>query len=215
VAELRGPNDVQLLPGGRVLVAERNGNRVTERDRTGKEIWHHVLRDSPIASQRLPTGNTLIATFSELVEVTPTGAEVFRHKHPHGFRHALVTRNGHVVYVTAQGQVVELDAGWKEVRSITPAAHAQGAGYWASVEPLPGGRFLLALGGAGKVIEIDSTGKVLWECNQPSAVFASRLRNGHTLIASFQNKCLVEVDGTGKEVARQTLQGRPFVVRRY
>jgi HEAT repeat protein len=215
VAGLRGPNDAQLLPGGRVLVAERNGNRVSERDRSGKEIWHHALRDSPIACQRLPNGNTLIATFSELLEVSPKGAEVHSHKHPHGFRHALRTRNGHVIYITAQGHVVELDAGWKEVRSVTPATHAQGAGYWASVEPLPGGRFLLALGGAGKVIEIDGSGKVVWECSQPQAVFATRLRNGHTLISSFQNKCLVEVDRDGKEVGKQTLQGRPFVVRRY
>ncbi len=215
VAGLRGPNDAQLLSGGRVLLAERNGNRVSERDRAGKEIWHHVVRDNPIACQRLTNGNTLIATFNELIEVTPAGVEVINHKHPHGFRHALKTRNGHVIYVTVQGQVVELDAGWKEIRSLTPAAYAQGAGYWASVEPLPDGRFLLALGGVGKVIEIDGTGKVVWECSQPSAVFASRLPNGHTLISSFQNKCFVEVDRDGKVLAQQTLPGRPFVVRRY
>lgn len=215
IAGLRGPNDAQLLPGGRVLAAERNGNRVSERDRTGKELWHHTLRDNPIACQRLRNGNTLIATFNELVEVTPKGVEVHSHKHPHGFRHALQTANGHVIYITAQGHVVELDSGWKEVRSVIPAAHAQGAGYWASVEPLPGGRFLLALGGAGKVVEIDGSGKVVWECSQPQAVFATRLRNGHTLVSCFQNKCLVEVDRDGNEVGKQTLQGRPFVVRRY
>jgi hypothetical protein len=55
----------------------------------------------------------------------------------------------------------------------------------------------------------------VWECTQSSAVFATRLRNGHTLISCFEGRCLVEVDRTGKEVAKQTLQGRPFAVRRY
>jgi hypothetical protein len=212
---LSGPNDVQLLPGGRVLVAERNANRVRERDRQGKEIWNYATRDAAIACQRLRNGNTLIATFGELLEVTPKGEAVHTHKHAGGYRHALQMRNGHVIFISTNGEVVELDAEWKHVRTITPAKYGQGATFWASVEPLPGGRFLLALGGAGKVVEIDGAGKIVWECDQPSAVFATRLRNGNTLISSFEHKCLVEVDRNGKEVNKQELPGRPFAVRRY
>src|SRR5947209_9911261 len=124
-------------------------------------------------------------------------------------------RNGQVVYITSGGQVGVLDARWRQVRTFSPAAHANGAGYWASVEPLANGHYLLALGGAGRVVEVDNTGKIVWEHSYGSAVFATRLRNGNTLIASFDNRCLVEVNRAGKEVAKHPLQGRPFTVRRY
>ena len=77
---MNGPNDAQVLPGGRILVAERNGNQVTERDRTGAISWKHEC-SSPIGCQRLPGGNTLITTFSELKEVTREGKVVFSYSH--------------------------------------------------------------------------------------------------------------------------------------
>lgn len=215
VTGLQGPNDAQLLPGGRVLIAERNASRITERDRLGKVLWQYKTAANPIVCQRLRTGHTLIATFSELFEVTPDHKKVFSHSHPAGFRHAARLRNGNTVYVASNGQVVELDPGWKQVRAVTPGKDGQGAGYWASVQALPAGRFLLALGGANKVIEMDGAGRILWECPLASAVHATRLKNGHTLVACFEGRVLVEVDRSGKEVGRVALPGRPFTVRRY
>lgn len=215
VSELRGPNDVQLLPGGRLLVAERNGNRVTERDQQGHILWEHAATSSPIGCQRLRNGNTLITTFNELYEITSEQKRVFTHQSPTGFRHAVKQRTGCIVYVTSTGEVVELNKNGKQLRSVKPAAHASGAGYWASVEPAPNGHYLLALGGSNRVIEIDAQGKIVWECSVPSAVYATRLRNGHVLVASFNNRCLVEVDRSGKEISKQELEGRPFTIRRY
>jgi hypothetical protein len=215
VTGLQGPNDVQVLPGGRMLVAERNGNQVTERDRQGKVLWRHSTPGSPIACQRLPSGNTLIVTWNDLLEVTPEHRTLHTRRERQSLRHAVRLPNGHVVYVAANGKIVELDSQWEEVRSIMPAAHGTGAGYWASVEMLPSGRFLLALGSSGRVVEVDGKGKIEWECSIPSPVFATRLRNGNTLVASFDGRCIIEVNRAGKEVRKQTLQGRPFAVRRY
>jgi hypothetical protein len=215
VSGLQGPNDAQLLPGGRVLVAERNGGKVTERDRKGTIVWQFAAPNSPISCQRLSNGNTLIATFNELFEVTPDGKKVQTHTHPHGFRHAVRLRNGNTLYVASNGQVVELDPTWKQVRAITPQAHGNGAGYWASVELLPTGRYLVVYGGAGKVVELDTDGKIRWEAEVQSAVFATRLRNGNTLVASFEGRALIELNRAGKEVEKTALQGRPFTIRRY
>jgi hypothetical protein len=213
INNLSGINDAQLLPGGRVLVAERNAGQVTERDRTGRILWHHNAPGA-IACQRLPGGNTLIATFNELIEVTPDQQRV--HTLPGSFRHAIRLRNGHILAVTSPGQILELDADWTQLRSVTPTAYGNGAGYWASVELLPSGRLLVAYGGSGKVVELDpSTGTVVWECSLPNCVFATRLRNGHTLIAGFEQRTLVEVDREGKELTKIPLQGRPFTIRRY
>ncbi len=212
INNLLGINDAQLLSGGRVLVAERNAGQVTERDRSGKILWT-CAAPGAIACQRLPGGNTLIATFNELFEVTPLQERV--HTLSGSFRHAIRLRNGHILAVTAMGTVLELDATWKEVRTVTPTAYGNGAGYWASVELLPSGRLLVAYGGSGKVVELDASGTVVWECSQPNCVFATRLRNGHTLIAGFEQRTLVEVDREGKELTKMQLQGRPFTIRRY
>ncbi len=214
VTGLSGPNDAQILPGGRVLVAERNGGKVSERDHQGNILWQFNT-SSPIACQRLPGGNTLVATFNDLLEVTPDGKTVHSLQHPNNFRHALRLRNGNILYVSSTGEIGELDPEWKPVRTITPAQWGKGAGYWASIEPLPGARFLVVYGGSNKVVELDGSGKVVWEFNQPSPVFATRLRNGNTLISCFEGRALVEVTRDGKEVSKQSLPGRPFTVRRY
>jgi HEAT repeat protein len=216
ITHLQGPNDVRILAGGRVLIAERNANRVTERDHYGTILWEHRTSGQPISCQRLANGNTLVATFNELYEVTIDQKKIFSRSHIEGFRHAVQLRDGRIVYITGHGRVVELDAKNKQrVRTIQPENYARGATYWASVEPLPHARYLLALGGANRVIEIDASGKIRWEAIVHSAVFATRLRNGHTLVSCFGENCVLELDRTGKEVNKQRLRGRPFVVRRY
>src|SRR5439155_1505896 len=40
---LSGPNDARLLPGGRVLIAERNAGLVSERDQAGKVLWQRKV----------------------------------------------------------------------------------------------------------------------------------------------------------------------------
>lgn len=215
VKGLQGPNDARLLPGGRILVAERNANRVTERDQKGTVLWEQRVDGGALAADRLPGGNTLVTSWNRLFEVTPGGKTVWSYAHPSGFRHAYRQRNGHVLALAANGQVVELDGAGKLLRTITPAQHASGAGYWGTVQALPNGHFLLALGTSRKVVEIDAAGKAVWECDVPNAVFATRLRNGHTLACNFEDRVVVELDRAGKEVSRQALPGRPFAVRRY
>jgi hypothetical protein len=213
IKDLNGPNDVQILPGGRVLIAERNNSKVTERDRDGKILWEYTVNNSAIAAQRLPNGNTLIATFGELIEVTKDKKVV--HQHAEQLRHAVRIKNGNILCVTAGGNIIELTSEFKLVRTITPEMHAQGAGYWGSVELLPNGRFLVALGSSNKVVEIDGTGKIVWQVDTPNAVFAQRLRNGNTMAADFEGKALIEYNREGKEVSRTNLSGRPFTFHRY
>jgi hypothetical protein len=211
-----GPHDVQALPGGRILIAEHHANRVTERDHAGKIRWDYQTSVNPVACRRLPNGNTLIATYHELFEVTREQRKVFRHFDRRDFRDALALPNGHILYVTGDGSLVEFDARLDHtVHVIRPAQFADGAKYRARVEALVNGRYLLTLGGANRVIELDQAGKIHWQCTVNSPMSATRLPNGHTLIASFEQRCVIEVDRSSKEVSRQTLQGRPYVIARY
>jgi hypothetical protein len=74
-AGVNSPTDIQLLPTGRVLVAEHWPQKVTERDRTGKVLWEKTLANSPVSCQRLADGNTFIATYDAILELTPAGRE--------------------------------------------------------------------------------------------------------------------------------------------
>jgi hypothetical protein len=216
IPHLEGAHDVQALPNGRVVVAEHHANRITERDVSGKILWDLKTANNPIACQRQANGHTLIVTYKKLYEVDRDRNEVFSHTDRRDFRDAHRLPNGHILYVAGDGTLVELDAlGEHQLRTIVPENYADGAKYRARVEALPNGRFLLALGGSNRVIEIDKAGKIRWEHTARAPMSATRLRNGNTLIASYEDRCVLEVDRAGKEVAKQSLEGRPFIARRH
>jgi hypothetical protein len=208
---LHNPIDAQVLPGQRILVANCNSNQVVEMDRRGKVLWSHKV-NAPVSCQRLANGNTFIGTYSSLLEVTREGKTVFSYVKTRSIYCAQKLRNGHIVYVHSRGHIVELDAAGKQIWSIQVA----GTRSWGGVEPLPNGNYLVAQCDLNKVVELDKTGKVLWEYGIHTPSLATRLPSGSILISSIQgNKC-VEIDRSSKEVRwEHKVQGRLFRVRRY
>lgn len=207
-----GPIDAQLLPSGRVLIAEININRVSERDRQGKIHFEKKLEHSPMTAQRLANGNVFIATYHELLEVTPAGQTVYSYRKPdHRIYGAQKLRNGNILYVTATGLIIELDRQGREVRSV-PAGDTSN---WGSVELLANGHFLVCRCGKHEVVEIDSDGKQLWRCEVQWPTWASQRANGRVLVACAHSGQVVEFDRNGKEVWKQSLNNRPCRVRRY
>src|SRR5207248_4465844 len=88
---LKFPLDAQILPGKRVLIAEYEGDLVTERDSKGRVIWERPV-GAPLCAQRLANGNTFIATPAMLVEVDPQGKEVWSYISRNGARIMKATR---------------------------------------------------------------------------------------------------------------------------
>jgi HEAT repeat protein len=203
------PLDARALPGGRVLVAEHSGGQVSERDLKGEVLWKHRVQN-PVSCQRLPNGNTFIATYQSLMEVTRDGKVLYTHQANYGqIYHAEKLRNGGFVYAASGDTVVELDATGKEVRHVSTKAAGTTTG-WGSAERLPNGNYLVALYATGKVVELDAAGKVQWECQAPSPGHATRLRNGNTLVACIEGRAVVEYDRAGKKVWSVEGIGRPF-----
>ncbi len=196
VTGLQCPIDAQVLPGNRLLVAELNGDQVTERDGDGKVLWRHAVK-TPIACARLPNGQTFIGTNHRVCIVTPAGKEVASYAPENGFFIHSVQRlnNGHVVCVSMEGTVREIDASFKEVCSVALPIK----GGWSGIEGVPGNRYLVVNNNAGKVLEVDRAGKTVWEHTCAGACYASRLSNGNTLVVSNQSG-LLEVDRAGKTV---------------
>ena len=71
-----------MLGATRVLVAEYQGGRVTERDTKGDVKWEYACGGNPFAVQRLPNGNTFIAMQGRLIEVDRNKNEVWSYPAP-------------------------------------------------------------------------------------------------------------------------------------
>jgi hypothetical protein len=212
ITNLFGAMDGQLLPSGRVLVAENNVQKVTERDMQGKVIWELKTPGPPIAVQRLPNGNTFVAMYDRVMEVTPANQPVYNvMKGPQIFMYgACRMKNGHIAAVTAQGQIVIFDpVANRDIKTIPMGA----PGGWAGIDVLPNGRFLVSMQVTGQIREIDETGKIHWQAKFPGVFRAIRLPNGNVVACSMTTRRVAELDRNGNELWGVVCQGRPWNVR--
>jgi hypothetical protein len=209
---LLGAMDAHALPNGRVLVAENNGNRVSERDTKGHILWEYRVPANPICCQRLPNGNTFIASYNMVLEVTPAKTEVYRHIPGPQFYifSAHKARNGNIVAITAQGRIIEMDsATGKQLHSLTTNT----LGNWCSVELMSNGNYLVASMSTNSVRELDrKTGQEVWSKQFMGAFRATRLPNGNVLVASMTTREVAEFDRAGTKRWSTTCTGRPWSV---
>ena len=200
---------------GRVLVAEHNIPRVCEYDLQGHERWQHRLQHgNPIACQRLPNGNTFIATYNNVLEVTRDNKELYLHSPNFGqgpIFSAQKLRNGQIVCLSAHGRLLKIDS---VTGKLIANLRVNTNGGWCGVEALEGGRFLIAATNQNKVFEIDAAGKTVWQADVPGASHATRLTNGNTLVACMTTSRVVEIDRAGATLLTIRTQGRPFHVQR-
>jgi hypothetical protein len=196
------PLDVQLLPGERVLAAEYQGNRVTERDRSNKILWEKKI-DAPLMAQRLPSGNTFIATNSQLMEVDPSGKEVFSFAPPGGaaVMKAMKLPGGEVACVTGTGftataRFCRLNTKGEEIKGFDIALRTSGG----RIQVLPNGHVIVPEKDQNRVAEYDASGTLVWEAKADQPVAAVRLPSGNTLVTGFTTHAAVEIDPQGKEV---------------
>lgn len=203
------PLDAQVLPGNRVLIAEYQGMRVTERNFKGDVLWEKSV-SMPINVQRMPNGSTFIATQQELLEVDRSGKETVVERPPGlMFMAARKLRDGGYACITQNGTYVRLDAKGKEQKSF-PVGQAS----FAVFDVLPNGHVLVPQYVQHKVTEYDGDGKIVWEAkvSMPGAVH--RLPNGHTLVASQSTQTVLELDHSGNTVWQYRGDGRIWQVKR-
>jgi PQQ-like domain len=203
---LQGPMEAQVLPGNQVLIVESRNMMVTVRDFKGNIRWEKKLESAPTGCQRLPNGNTFISSYNSVLELDPKGEQVYAFSLNGGSNAIRKARNGHVIYATAN-EIVEVDTANKAVRTVPLPA----GGNWIGIQDLLGDRFVATNSGQGKVVEVDATGKVLWEVEMPRACGVARLPNGHTLVSAGTN--VVEFDEKKTKVWEMTVEGNGSVRR--
>lgn len=176
------PRAVERLANGNTLITSRDGLGVYEIDRSGSVVWSYTDKDYPglvpFHATRLANGNTLIVNRMEdtVLEVTPSRDIAWRYG--------------------SQGDDSKL---------IDPFTAFR----------LPDGNTLIADNQACRVIEITPEGTITWQYGVTGErasdngyasgyidwpKWASRLRNGNTLIADDEGHRVLEVSPAGKIV---------------
>jgi HEAT repeat protein len=206
------PVDAVVLPGNRVLIAEYNGRRVTERDFKGNILWQKAnLPGQPVNVQRLPNGHTFIATDAQLLEVDRAGKEVFVINNLGPITAGYRAPRGNVICLTQNGRCVRLDTTGKEIKSFPSNRNG---GWTGGLDLLPGGRILITQPNRNKVSEFDADGRLLHEYDAPQVTTATALPNGRILAASVNTQRAFEIDRQGKVVWEHKGEGNVFRARR-
>jgi HEAT repeat protein len=205
------PWDAQVCPNGNVLVIEQS-QHLRERDRKGKVLWEKMC-NNVFSCQRLGNGNIFVLGRNQLLELDSAGKEVFAHNYPQGYiLGGWKFPNGHMAFVTYQGQYIKLDSTGKQVKTFHVPFNSQNGVIGAEV--LPGDRVLVSLG-SGKVAEYADGGRLVWETTVFGPGFPHRLVNGHTLVPSNNNTVLLELDRNGKVISeKKDLNYNPYRVHR-
>jgi HEAT repeat protein len=209
---LMNPWDCQALPGNRYLIAEYNGQRVTERDKDGKILWEKRVPSWPMSAERMRNGRTFITCRNLLIECDKSGKELWKLERPHDIYSARRLPSGDVVVITTNRQVIRYGKDGKEKSQfMVPEI------MFNQNEILDNGNVIIPLGWRNTVAEYDGKGKEVWRSTAVmQASHGVRLPNGNTLITSqnWPNK-VVEVTKDGKQVNEYSTNTYVFRARRY
>ncbi len=198
INQLNYPMDAQVVSGDRVLIAEQNFNRVSERDFKGKMIWQKQV-NQPFVVQRLRNGNTFISNRNQLFEVDRNGKDVVTINRMQDYLYAASRlRDGGFAFVNSNWNYIRLDRTGKQLKTWRLPLDPTGGSRYMNV--LENGNVLLSEYSANKVKELDNDGKVIWEATVTWPNLANKLPNGNVLVTVTNQMKIVEIDRAGKVV---------------
>lgn len=195
ITNVQFPTDAVVLPGNKVIIAEQNNNRVSERDTaTGKEVWGQTF-NQPVGLQRLPSGNLVVVGRHQVVEWGRDRKPVSTiTRQNYDIVCGAKLRNGQFAVMTQQAQIVTYDKDGKQLDTFSAAiGNRRQANYNSTMQVLPNGKALVTLWQA--VAEVDfnkKESKSALTFNYPSS--AQRLPNGNILVSSQNTYRTVEMD---------------------
>ena len=227
VAGLIYPTDARTLPNGRVMMVEQNYARVTVREVNNPEpIITRQVNNQPLSAEPVGDDGMLVICRGQVIEYDKEGKVVFSYARPnHDIIAGRRLPGGDTVfltYINPGPNCVRLDAKGKEV------GKGVSVGMLQNVYPLVGmdviGEETLLIGQPNQVIEFDlKNNKAGWKYTFPAAAgqpqatpnAVQRLPNGNTLITSYNQNKVVEVDPDGTEVWDMTGRDGYRIIRAY
>jgi outer membrane protein assembly factor BamB len=194
--------DAQVVGENRVMLAEYQTRRITERDFKGEIKWEKQLDGNPISVQKLPNGNIFVVKNNGLAEYNRKGEEVYVFQQPQfNVVRGKKLRNGEIVYIQNQGNglVTRMDGKNKVLQSfnVNPINSIFGG-----FDVLANGGFLIPDWQGRRVVEYDKDGKEVKSFNvNQFPTSALRLANGNTLVTTQNPQGrVVEFNPGGNEV---------------
>jgi outer membrane protein assembly factor BamB len=213
VAQINYPSDVKKLPNGNYLIAEQNGNRLTERDSTGK-IGKQTSVTQPLSIDLLPEGGAVVVCRNQVVQFNKDMEQVWAfQRQQYDIMGGRRLPGGDVVFVTntVQGQncfrvsAAQVEKDGKKVWEVKEVGKPLTLGrimQFQSIDATGPDRIMVCEG--NRVIEYDlKTGKDVWKHDVNSPTSCQRLPNGNTLITLINqppNGKVLEIDTTGETV---------------
>lgn len=160
------PNDAEETPEGRILISDRNNDRIVEFDREGRIFWAYDKLIRPHNADRLPNGNTMVADSEAnmVKEIDPRGKIVWSYgdgsaKMMHWPRDADRLPTGNTLIADSKNhRILEVDKRGKVVwfYNIPHPSHPYEA------DALPNGNILISDQFFHAAVEIDRGGNVIW-----------------------------------------------------
>ncbi len=207
--------DAQVVGENRVLLAEFQMQRITERDFKGAVLWEKQVGGNPISVQRLPNGNTFVVKNNGMSEYNRRGDEVYTYVHQQfNLVRGKKLRNGEVAFIANQGQGIftRMDNKNNVIKSfnVNPVNSLFG-----SMDVLPDGGVLVPDWQRQRVVEYNKDGKEVKAINNVQwPLAAHRLSNGNTLITTQNPGSVKEYNAKGDVVMSFAADGAVFNARR-
>ena len=161
ITGLHKPMDAERLQNGNTLVVQATtGSRITnfngsviEVDSEGNEVWIKANLSSPIDAERLENGNTLIVEYlgGRIIEVDISGNIVREIDGLDKPMDVEILDTGVLITEYLSGRV--FGGGW-EITGLDGPVDA---------EPLDNGNILIVELDGGRIIEVNSSGDIVWE----------------------------------------------------
>jgi hypothetical protein len=176
-SHLHYPNDAELLENGRLLITDRNNDRVIEVDDAGQVVWTYDGLTRPHNADRLADGHTMIANSEEnrVIEVDANGDIVWAYGGGETLnwpRDADRLDNGNTLITdTRHNRVIEVDPEGRVVWSFSELALPYEA------DRLPDGLTLIADNSHRRVIQVNPAGEIVWSFRNQEEVLPSALQN--------------------------------------
>jgi outer membrane protein assembly factor BamB len=207
------PVDAQITGPDRVLIAEYQIGRVSERDFKGTEVWSKHVGGNPIGVQRLANGNTFVVMQNRLVEYDRNGDEAWSFQRPsHDIFRAKKLRNGEVVFITNNGALTRMEG--KTQKVLKNFAVGPIPVLFGSIDILTNGNVLVPDFQRNRVVEYDNDGKEVTAFNVQWPNSVMRLPNGDTLVASQNSRTVAIYGPNGQARWSHQLEGMPFNAKR-
>jgi len=207
---LQGPNDFHILPGEKVLVAERNSSQITLRNIKGDICWSWQAPSAPIQCKRLEGGKTFFATFTDIGIVNSQGRLELSLPIKDGVRFATPTLDHCFLVLNSRGELLRLDARGTILNTISHCAGSSGSGYWGHVITRANGNLIVAFAGTHTIAEISPKGDLIRQASVRCPVNVKERDDGGLWVCSFDSKSVVELDPLWVQTRKIPLEGRPF-----